>query len=147
MNQPPRAGTPEYQAHQAQQDQQQQMAMAAAQLTSQRNELIAKNRTGFEDLARRGIQFDPGQILNARIDCLIQSISVAFGPAGQLWLLQAFIDWEKFVEGMLADAASQGTQAQLSVGGSFTPGMIRKLAEETNTFGTSKGGLLVPPGH
>lgn len=127
---------------QPQQMDSQQMQLLAAQMEAELNATIERNKAGFAELQRRGINFDGGQVINARIDKLMESIAEVVGPAGQLWLLQARKNFEKLMEEQIANASREGTKAQLAQGGSFTPGMIRQLANETGTFGSS--GLIRP---
>jgi hypothetical protein len=111
--------------------QEQQLAQQAAQMQQHLNGLVEQNKAGFAELARRGIQFDPGTVLSARLDSLIQSVAEAFGPPGQLWAIQARISFEQQVAEQQQAAGEQGRKAQLGLGASFTPSMIRQLAAET----------------
>lgn len=97
--------------------------------------LIEQNKAGFQALAQRGIQFDPVQILNARIDTVIQAVAAALGPQGEIWAIQANMLFEQLMAQHQQTANEQGRKAQLAVGGSFTPQMIRQLARETGTLG------------
>jgi hypothetical protein len=108
---------------------------AVAQLGAELNALVQKNAAEFEALAKRGIRFDPGQLLSARIDMLMSSVAQAFGPQGQLWELQARLANERNIEQHLERAGSQGRLAQLAAGGSFSPAMLRELATQTGTYG------------
>lgn len=116
--------------------QEQQLAIMKVQLEGELTQLVEKNRAGFTDLQRRGINFDPGQLMSARVDCLIESIAGAFGPQGEVWAVQVRLDFERFIEAQVAAANEQGRKAQLAAGGLLTPQMIRQLAKETNTFGS-----------
>ncbi len=111
--------------------QEEQIAAQAAHMQQGLDELSAQVTAGFAELARNGIQFDPGQVINARIDMLIQSVGEAFGPQGQLWALQAKISFLQKISEQQQNACEQGTTVQLSLGGKFTPAMIRQLAAET----------------
>lgn len=113
----------------------QQLAHMKAQLEQELLALVERNKAGFADLQRQGINFDQSQILSARVDTLINSIASAFGPQGEVWAVQCRLDWEQFVAQQIAAASEQGTKAQLSLGGRFTPEMIRQLARETGSVG------------
>jgi hypothetical protein len=115
--------------------QEQQTAQLAAQLEYQLDILVEKNKAAFADLQRRGISFDPAQILSARIDYLIQSIASALGSQGVLWALQTRTEYEQAIEQQIELANTEGRKAQIAMAGSFSPAMIRQLAAETNTFG------------
>jgi hypothetical protein len=113
-----------------------QIRIQAARLEQQLEQLTERNKAGFAALGRQGIQFDPGQILNARIDVLIQSIAQMLGPRGVLFSLQARLDFESIIAEQQQAAGEQGRKAQLGVAGNFTPEMIRRLAAETGTPGS-----------
>jgi hypothetical protein len=116
--------------------QEDQIRSQAARMKQQLDALVEQNKAGFAVLQRQGIQFDPGQIINARFDVLIQSIAGMLGPQGVLFALQAQLDFESVISQQQQAAGEQGRKAQLGVAGNFTPEMIRRLAAETGTPGT-----------
>lgn len=104
-------------------------------LTSQLSELVTANEAGFKALAARGIQFDPAQVLNGRIDMLIHSIAELIGPQGRAWALQALIAYEQQTAQNIKAGEQQGRQAQIATAAAFSPSEIRALARQTGTFG------------
>jgi hypothetical protein len=114
--------------------QDQQLALLKAQLEAQLEAQSQQNQQDLLALQARGIGFNDIQMVRARFEVLIESLAAAFGPQGQVWAVQARLDWEQHLAQQVTVAQEQGTKAQLAVGGQFTPSMIRQLAEDTGTF-------------
>lgn len=99
------------------------------------DQLIAQNRGGYEKLARNGIRFPFESVILAQVDCLIDSVAEAMGPAGPQFAVLARTRWEERTARSIAEAEEQGRKQQIAVAGSFTPSMIRDMARATGTFG------------
>lgn len=96
-----------------------------------------QNKKDLEDLARRGVQFDPATLIIGQIESLYDTIGEAMGPVeGPRFRALARLRWEQRIAEEIAKTQEQGHKSQLALGGSFTPGMIRELAKATNTFGS-----------
>lgn len=98
--------------------------------------LVRQNMADIHGLQAKGIGFDPGQIINGRIDALMLAVAQAFGPEnGPAWLLQARLAFEEQMAQNLDLAKREGTKVQLAQAGSATAGDIRQLARQTGTYG------------
>lgn len=106
-----------------------------AALGRQLEALVRQNVANLKELQAGGATFDQAQLINGRIDSLMQSIAQAFGPQGQLWLLQARLAFEEGMAQNLASAKAEGRKAILAQAGNFSPSAIRELARQTGTFG------------
>jgi hypothetical protein len=115
-----------------------QLAMieqAAGFLSACLHEKITANRAGLEDLVSRGIQIDPGRILGLQVVSLREAIAETMGASGPLWSLRAQLAFEIAVGDFIAHARTQGTKAQLAMGGSLNATQIRQMARQTGTYG------------
>jgi hypothetical protein len=104
-------------------------------MQAQLDQLVAANKAGFDELAKQGVRFDPATLIMGQIECLYDTIGEAMGPQGPQFVVLARLRWEQRIARNIAEAREQGRKAQLSMGGSFTPAMIRELARNTGTFG------------
>lgn len=106
------------------------------QMKAQFDQLVAQNRAAFEELGKQGIKFDLGTMVMGMIECLYQTIGEAMGPVqGPQFVMMAQLRWEQRTAANIAQARQEGRKAVLSLGGSFSPGMIRDLARATGTYG------------
>jgi hypothetical protein len=97
--------------------------------------LVERNKAGLASLQREGINLDPLSLVHARIDHLIDQISMFAGPDGPRWALYTRLEFERRIAENLENARKEGTKANLAMGGKFTPSMIRDLARQSGTFG------------
>jgi hypothetical protein len=113
-----------------------QFAARISQAGGELEEISRQNVADLKALLQRGIQFDPGQVLDARIDCLMESIAGSLGrPQGDLWKLESMIHFERRMREIILHAQREATKAQLAQGSLLSPGAIRQLASETGTYG------------
>lgn len=118
--------------------QEEQFALFKGQLEHQVAQLTQQNQEAVTSLEKQGIGFNDMGMVRTRINVLIASIANAFGPQGELWQLQAELEWQQAVAAEVAKAREVAPTANLALGGQFTPEMIRQLARETGFF---RGGL------
>lgn len=104
-------------------------------LQAQFGQLVTQNRAAFEELAAQGIKFDMGTMVMGMIECLYETLGEVMGPQGPQFVALARLRWEQRTAQNIAQARDHGRKAALSMGGSFSPGMIRDLARATGTFG------------
>lgn len=106
-----------------------------ATLNRRLEQLVRENVANLKEMQAGGATFDAAAMINGRIDSLMMSIAQAFGPQGQLWLVQARIAFEEGMADNLASAKAEGRKAILAQAANFSPSAIRKLARQTGTFG------------
>ncbi len=105
-------------------------------LKAQFEQLVAQNRAAFEELARQGIQLDMGTMVMGMVECLYDTLGEIMGPQqGPQFVQLARLRWEQRTAANIAQARNEGRKAQLTLGGSLSPAMIRDLARATGTYG------------
>lgn len=105
-------------------------------LQAQCEQLVAQNRAALEELARQNIKFEMGAVVMGMVECLYDTIGEIMGPQqGPQFIQLARLRWEQRTAATIANAREEGRKAQLSLGGSFSPAMIRDLARATGTYG------------
>jgi hypothetical protein len=105
----------------------------------QLQELREQNKQILLEMSAAGVQAEDASVLNARFDCLVDSIGEAMGPeAGPDFKLLAHVRWQQRLLVLLTEARKQGTKTVLGMGGLLSPSQISQLARDTGTPGWQK---------
>jgi hypothetical protein len=111
------------------------LQQAAEQMQAKLTELVQSNIACMQELNAMGVRIDPSQVLNMRIDILVQKIAEVLGAQGLTWVLSCNLAFEERMSQVLAQAKAEGTKAVLGAGGTLSPAQIRDLAKQTKTHG------------
>lgn len=114
-----------------------QINQATAEAQAKMAAQVQANIADLQELAAKGIKIDPIQMLNMRIDLIVQEVGKILGPQGMLWVTSCNLAFEQQLAVVIERAKVEGTKAVLGSGALLSPSQIRDLAKQTKTFGGS----------